>query len=659
MQRITLQNTFSNGLKNKPYVNSEFLVTCECLRPSEAGLIPFKNIEEHLTPADIPWPGNRIEDIGSTRLVFNRYGVFDPDTGDRISIYDAYGFTNHPDLFTPTGLCSYNVPAGPTVGSTDRENPRTPDALVKIAVRKIPEGYDGDKFEICIDAGPWEPYDFSDSEWTTVTLLKPTPADAVFLVRPGSGTTQAIEYETRVHFARPYLLQPAWYYIKTVEFGDVWFVTAGIGDTVITISHTPSNGSEDAAVSAGLKWNLLAALGRHSSEPPGPIEAEMNRLLGSVERHGGRLYVGGFRDIDYVYQTTLAEKGAASWEYFWQSFLENTEVEMTHEGMKIGRKVVFYSKLNGGDYFWPFAVEMAMFGLPNLSAFEDAVPFLLDGIRKKEIGFFEVPTNGTIERMESLDETLYIFCTDGVYAAVPQQTDFGTGHAVFKVTDVPVHNRAAAINVGAAIYYVSANDKLCVITSRGLQVLDYAIQLKTLEDVIQMDYDFEDDELYISGSNRCFVMTRTGLGEYGAPVSSVVSINGELVGYRGEQPSVDHGGGIVRVVATVCTETIDFMERMLKDIHSLELGLSNAVNIQARIHFRVDRTSTWQTTGWFEVYDTSGFTTPIVSGHDLRIELRFEIQGFNEDDYTRLEYLNAIWKRGDKRNFRLHHRRGV
>lgn len=639
MQRLTLQQSFANGLRNKPYVNSEFLVTSYALKPTEAGMVPFRAVDVLTDPANTTWPGNRIEEVGSTTLVFNADGINTVGTAtvpsERIPVYDGVAVSD--GVTDPTGFSSNSSPDGPSM--TEGPNPdREPQALVKIAVRRGTST--ATQFKVLRDTiylGSWELTD----DWTIATIIKPTDSAVTYSVLPvtGAGT---VEYECKVHWAAPFADFGYWNFVKSEEFNDVWFAQAGTDEGRFMLYHVPSNGIVGAHSS--MKWVVFRLAG-------GDLHPTYtnSRVISSMARHMGRMYFAGFHPDNPQYQTTIASDGAKSWEYFWNSFLENTDVELTHEGMKIGKNVIFYSKLNGGDYFWPFAVELAMFSCPSVSAFEDAVPFLLDAVRKKEIGFFEIPTVGVIQRIESAGNALYVFATDGVYIVGQNQTDFGTGHAVFKVSDVPLKGISAAINKGIAIYFINANDRLCIANEEGVQVLGYQSQLKTLEDEIQMDYDNEEDDLYISGSNKCFVLTRTGLGEYGAPVNSVVSQQGTLTGYAGV-PNTEHGN----VVAVMLTESLDFIERMLKGLHSMELGISNAINIRYRIHYRTHGLPSWEVTEWIDVYDTSGFVTPIVSGHDMRIELKFELQGYEYDEYTKLEYVNLNWRRSDKRNFRLH-----
>ena len=648
MERITLQKSFVNGLKNQPYVNSEFLVTCRSLRPTQAGLVPFVGID-----VDENWPADdgdflQVEELGSRKIILAADGIYPAGVSDG-ALNPVNAYASAATLTTPTGVSVVGALAGPGTTKT---------GLLRIAVAATAAGDVGTEYELKVDGASLSPAVTGTLSLTETIHEVYTDASVAWTIVPAdalkSATYRSIQQEALTGLDLSH--------VKTVEFGDIWFAHglhnefAEDEDDVNTFVYTcvPANGTiQTDLLKAGLPtvdfplWDVSGIAG--SSTPAA------NRLtIRAAERHMGRLYLGGFNAADLAFSTTISSEGAKSWEYFWASFLENSEVELTHEQFSIGPDVVFYSKLNGGDYFWPFAVELAMFSIPNYSAFEDASPFLLDAIRKKEIGFFQVPTTGRIVRMESMQNTLVIFCTDGVYAASAQATDFGMGHQVSRLSDVPALGYTAVHGLGSAVFYINANHKLCVVSQEGLQNLDYAVHLKDLALPVYINYDSEHDDLYISDQARCFVLTRTGLGEYGAHVSSFIGVSGGLVGYAGTQVIANE-----RVQALVCTETLDFGERMLKDIHSLELGLSNAFNIEYQIQYRADGTGTWQSSPWTSVYDTSGFATPMVSGHDLRIRLRFELSGYDQEEYTKLEYVNVIWKRGDRHNFRLQQRRHI
>ncbi len=629
MERLTLRESFVNGLRNKPYVNSSYLTACSCLRATETGLVPFRSIDDGTLPALAGNFGAQIDYVGKNILVFNGNGLY-TTAGVNIPIYCADGqwvtFTLLSGTVTPVILARSDGIGTILIKATDSGSVGTTAVItvggVPIAESPVTLTADFKEYSFAIDAAEQAVVTVGGSDKGATASAKNCEE-----LSSGDGSFERASY---------------------VEFGDVWFASTRYGDRPIFFYHTPANGTLGAV--APLQWAVYCTRG-YADE----LTQQYNKTIGAVEGHMGRLYLAGFNALDKQYLTTEAWGGSLSWQYFWNSFLENCEIEMTHEGMSMGSTTVFYSKLNGGDYFWPFSVELAMFGLPHSTAFRDAMPFLLDGVRKHEIGFFDVPTNGTIYRMESMRESILIFATDGIYVATPQQTQFGVGHLVQRISDIPALSRTAIMGIGPAVYCINKNYRLIIITQeQGITDVDYSGYLKNLDaDTIRMDYDHELNDLYISSGDslsdgKCYVLTTTGMCEYGAPVYSFIHSDGSLLGYAGAQPSQNGN-----VLATVCTETLDFMERMLKEIHSMEFGLENALNIEVRVHYRTNGKLGWQYTSWHNVYDIDNFTTPIISGHDLRIELRFEIQDYADGDFTRFEYLNVLWRRGDKRNFRV------
>jgi hypothetical protein len=189
-----------------------------------------------------------------------------------------------------------------------------------------------------------------------------------------------------------------------VSFRKVWMLTNGSQ----TFFYSPANGATGA--SAGMDWWLISWTSDN---------AEMK--FGAVERFIDRLYIGGFNDSSTLFSGT----GDRSWEQLWETWIQFHQYETTYADQTIGQNTVFYSKLGGGDYFWPFAVEMSMFGIPNAAAFDVGVPFFLDSIRKRDIGFFHAGFSGEVLRIAKLGEYLAVYGTDGVSIAKPVEDEAG------------------------------------------------------------------------------------------------------------------------------------------------------------------------------------------------------------------------------------------
>lgn len=627
MERLTLRESFVNGLRNKPYVNSSYLTTLTCLRPTETGLVPFTGISKSTLPDMVGDFGSQVDYVGKNILVFCGTG-FKTVAGVDIPAYCADG-----------AWTSATVPT-----ASPRTETITSDGILILLVKATATASVGTSFTVTKN-GVLNKTITLTADYQEYSVVV-ADNDVLIFTTGGSGKSSTMQYLNQVKLSGG---DGSFDRIHYAEFGDVWFASAMYATYPIFFYCTPANGTLGAV--SPLKWTIFCIRGYGN-----PAVTTNGKTVGAMASHMGRLYMAGFNKDDAQYATTESGAGSLSWQYLWNTYLENSEVELTHQDMTMGSTTVFYSKLNGGDYFWPFSVELAMLGLPHATAFGDAMPLLLDAIRKHEIGFFDVPTEGTIIRIESMRDTLVIFTTDGIFTAVPQNTEMGVGHFVSRISDIPAISRNAIMEIGPAIYYVNKNYRLVILSpEQGVVDVDYSIYLKTLDlDTIRMDYDFELNDLYISSGDdltdgKCYVLTKTGMCEYGAPVYSFVHSGGSLIGYAGTPATQNNN-----TLATLVTETLDFGERMLKEIHSMEFGLENALNIQVRVLFKTNSHSDWQYTAWHDVFNIDNFSTPIVSGHDLRIELKFELQGYTNADFTRLEYLNLIWRRGDKRNFRLH-----
>ena len=125
-------------------------------------------------------------------------------------------------------------------------------------------------------------------------------------------------------------------------------------------------------------------------------------------------------------------------------------------------------------------------------------------------------------------------------------------------------------------------------------------------------------------------------------ITSVLTVDDDLWSY-------ESGAHLTNTVCSVVTETLDFGDRFLKLIHDVALKYTSITNIYCRVQYRTTDNPAWRYSPWFLVKE-GGFTTPIVSGHDIRIEFKFN----RSDANAQLEYSSLGWRASDKRNFRLH-----
>jgi hypothetical protein len=195
-----------------------------------------------------------------------------------------------------------------------------------------------------------------------------------------------------------------------ISFRKVWMLTNGD----ITFFCGPSNGFAGGYSWSGWPgWRVVAWNG--GTAGAGTIPPS----FGCVENFKSRLYVAGLDSTDGFY--TYPGSSEKTWETLWNTWLKYRKGEVTFnedvsEGTTVHGNTVFYGKEDGGDYMWPLSLELAMFGMPDWSAFLDAFPYLLDSLKKRDFGFFHATFDGTILRVQKNGDFLILYGDNGITA---------------------------------------------------------------------------------------------------------------------------------------------------------------------------------------------------------------------------------------------------
>ena len=408
-----------------------------------------------------------------------------------------------------------------------------------------------------------------------------------------------------------------------IDFRKVWFLTNG----TITFFCSPANGSVGAT---GFSWRVIK------------IPAATMKF-GSMCRAGNRLYISGFDYANSHFSDPV-------WEQAWDTWIQFKQIEITHEGYTIGKNTTFYSKLSGGDYWWPFAVELAMFGVPDAGQFADAAPFFLDHIKKGELGFFKWPFEGECLRTEQLGQYVIGYGTNGIGAASVNEGDGQLMHTTKLISRLGLGDKGAVCVSDGMHVFQDVNGRFWSI-DRELNVVkidraEFALSMITNKatNPISCVYDSEESDFEFSNGLVGYVISKSGVGETTRYLSAMTETGSGIIAYpHADAPS----DGKFRFI----TDAFDFKERFQKTIHDLEIGYYDITNFEIRLHYSNELGTEWDMSDWVLVVE-GGFNIHVVSGYNFRIEGRFT-PGTN----FRLEYVKVNWRPLDHRNFRIHQRR--
>lgn len=412
------------------------------------------------------------------------------------------------------------------------------------------------------------------------------------------------------------------------SFGEIWLLTNGVH----LFYCSPINGT--AGAESPLQWSVTHV-------PASDLK------IGSVADHLGRFYASGFNSADSHYDTNY-------WTDAFELWQQHHKFEITYETFQIDENVVFFSRPFGGDFWWPLAVELNLFGLPDTNMTDDAKAFYNQAFRERSMGFFRLPVRGECLRILPMGDMLVFYCEEGVASAQLAATDEGVQHVVRKVSDVGIMSKGAVVDGrgfhsfvdSAGIMWILNNDMV-------LRRLDYSEFLSGYSsgDTLLMTYEPIESDIYIGDGTTGYVRSRSGLGEvWNIPTSIIVS-DGEVKSYASDVDSTPSDGKV-----RLLTLPMDLGDRSHKTLHDVEVGAYDITNLKIRVHYMTDPYSslysaTWHKSAWFTIIQ-GGFTIPFISGFVFKLEIEYT-PGTN----SRLEYVRINWQVRDKRNFRSHQRR--
>ena len=592
MENFLVSDHFTNGLRKKARANTPYLDSCFGMRCTPFGLLAPRKREAQEVLENEPFPFPQL-----ARLDKNIYH-FGLDT----VALEAEGNADEQPVYTQIapmsvlGTATKNTAfAGPLVQHTVLTSGvyRLRVTLSATAGGVMVATHDGTEHTILV---PMRFVELGEFEfYATLTAGHTLQLNGVEFVGTATVYASLLSEEEVEEGATQY---------EFATFGDVWFARNN-KRLIIRAPMTRNLNGE---------WMLYG----HQQSTLG---------IDSICAHSNMLLLGGFSPGDAHFATS-------DWEYIWKNWLEFNELELTHRDLAIGANTVMYSRRAGGDYWSPFEVELAALGIPGGGVAASALPFVLDAVRKKELGFFMVPTSGNIVSMRSNGDSVAIFCTDGMYTAALTEH----GWVCQRSGDLI----ALAVAQDGPLDFLTKQKKLYRLSAGGLEQLAENVQLAALGSVIAFGWDAEEGERYIADDATTFLLTPTGLSKIDGVITSVLTADDELRSY-------ESGASLTGAECSVVTETLDFGDRFLKVIHDVSARYVAVTSIYCRVQYRTTDNPAWRYSPWFLMRE-GGFTVPIVSGHDLRIEFKFYRSSYD----AQFEYAILGWRASDKRNFRLH-----
>lgn len=371
-----------------------------------------------------------------------------------------------------------------------------------------------------------------------------------------------------------------------------------------------------------LKMNPMAITGLNKKR----IYAVNNVNVQSGCSHRGRLVIGGFPNEDGLYNRA------------WMSLLDQWKAQFPDDyeaSESLGSNFVFWSSIGGGDILATFIPTLAELGLMGDVGFDSSRPIIDEFYKRGDRGFLPMNWRGSVRCVKPLGKNVVVYGDGGVSVLTPV-ADPPTFGRLDLMAQVGVSKRGA----------VGGDDKIHIfITDDGiLWSLDAGLNLKKLDyreylaELIQSDVVISYNEpkklFYISGWNKCFVLSEQGMCEVTQLVSSVLNNDGIAVGTGAEYGTMQ---------LEMLTEAIDNGLRGIKRVEFVEVGCTALSGMLGTVLYRHDKSKEFVEAPW-KPANKEGVFYAGNSGIEYKIYIKVPF-------YTTaiIEYLLPKWQLVDSR----------
>ena len=311
---------------------------------------------------------------------------------------------------------------------------------------------------------------------------------------------------------------------------------------------------------------------------------------------------------------------------------------------------VMWSTIGGGDLLFWFD-ENASFNFNEVGLIQDGSsgynssrPFLLDMIKRNELGWMPLEWPGMIRALKPLGNDLIAYGDGGVSALFSNAT-FGTlGQR--KIGLVGILSEGAVAGDEAEHVYMDKSGTLWSLESEKLPVrLGYKEWFQEfIQSEVVISFNPDQREWYVSNGWKTFVLTKQGLGRSNQIVTSTVYHDGQVLGLGTPEAEVEKQ-------ASVVTDVFDFGNSLIKTITSIEFSFTAQFNnVQVAIDYRYSRNQDFQRTLFKSVpeFAQRGFVAFPVAGIEFRLVMKWA-------DFEQVEPPDQVvvkWKQTDKTNLR-------
>ena len=338
----------------------------------------------------------------------------------------------------------------------------------------------------------------------------------------------------------------------------------------------------------------------------------------------GRVFFGGFDQQRFW---------CRDWDNFWQVAAEAVNNTNIAASLNMNANFVWWSSIGGGDVMMLFDKEKMLNGPAGSTGYnEEDNPYILEILRRNEMGFMPMSFPGSILNMKPLQSGVMVYGEHGISMLTPVSSPAPT-MSLKHITNQGIASRSA---VGGSLFghvFVDPAGYLWFVKPDGqVERLGYQEYFyPMLGTDIVVTYNPHESEYYICNAGHGYVLNGSGLAKVSQQVSSLVNYSGAIVGTRSQ---TDLGN------VSFTTDKFNFGLPGMKLIGYVEIESFSMQSVKVRLIYFIANEKYYS--NWVEVIDGAAYLG--ISAEVFQIQVQGSDLGGGS-----FTGLNVKWKKVDLR----------
>jgi hypothetical protein len=246
--------------------------------------------------------------------------------------------------------------------------------------------------------------------------------------------------------------------------------------------------------------------------------------------------------------------------------------------------------------------------------------------------------DGEVYSVLKLGKSVAVYGSGGISALIEATDPIGT-FGYRQINEVGIAGRNAVAGGETEHLWVDKSGYVWLmkvdLQPKLLGYQEWMLALTDIADIV-VSYDSQKGDWYISDGATTYLCNERGMTSVYQHPTSVAPYGGGLIGITEDGTNL---------TSMLCTDRLDFQNRDIKTVNTLEADVGTTA-VYGAIDYKFNVNEDWGIST-YKQFNKHGFCTPIMSGVELRLRLRWT-------DYTTfgLSYILARFKQTDRRSIR-------